>query len=219
MKEHLSEQVEANRRHWDEVVPLHAASKFYDLPAFKGGKTSLEPLELGELGDVKGKTLLHLQCHFGLDTLSWAREGATVTGIDFSPAAVKQAKALATELRLGARFIESSVYDLPDVLQETFDVVFTSYGVIGYRTSSAGRRLRRTSSSPAAPSTSPSCIPCRSAWTTRPASPSRACATPTSKAARPSRRPSQAVRMRSRLRSQTARLTTSRTAWARSSPR
>lgn len=125
-----SDFIEANRLMWDEAVPIHVASATYDVEGFKGGKTSLHPLERAELGDVRGKTLLHLQCHFGLDTLSWAREGAIVTGMDFSPAAIAQARALAAELGLDARFIESSVYDLPEVLDETFDIVFTSYGVI-----------------------------------------------------------------------------------------
>jgi ubiquinone/menaquinone biosynthesis C-methylase UbiE len=127
-----AELLEANRRHWDEVVPLHAASEFYDVASFKAGRSTLKPLELGEIGEVRGKNLLHLQCHFGMDTLSWAREGAVVTGVDFSSAAVQQARALATELGIDARFIESSVYDLPQVLDGTFDVVFTSYGVIGW---------------------------------------------------------------------------------------
>src|SRR3982751_2373327 len=94
-----AEQLEANRLHWDETVPLHVNSPFYDVDAFRGGKTSLYELELGEVGNVKGKTLLHLQCHFGMDTLSWAREGAFVTGIDFSAAAIDQARALASELQ------------------------------------------------------------------------------------------------------------------------
>ena len=126
------EYLEANRLHWDEAVPIHAASQSYDVAGFKAGRIKLHPLELSELGDVKGKTMLHLQCHFGLDTLSWARLGAVVTGMDFSPAAIQQARALASELQIEARFIESTVYDLQAVLDETFDIVFTSYGVIGW---------------------------------------------------------------------------------------
>ena len=76
-----NEFMDANRRHWDEVVDVHIASEFYDVAAFKAGRSKLKPVELAELGDVRGKTLLHLQCHFGLDTLSWARhEGAIVSG-------------------------------------------------------------------------------------------------------------------------------------------
>ena len=128
-----NDYIEANRQHWDDAVPVHvAADEFYGLSSFRAGGTKLKPLELSEVGDVKGKTLLHLQCHFGMDTLSWAREGAIVTGMDFSRAAIEQARALASEQSIDARFIESSVYDLPDVLDETFDIVFTSYGVLGW---------------------------------------------------------------------------------------
>jgi ubiquinone/menaquinone biosynthesis C-methylase UbiE len=127
------EYMDTNRSHWDEVVDVHVRSEFYDVAAFKAGRSKLKPVELAELGDVRGKTLLHLQCHFGMDTLSWARnEGAIVTGVDFSEPAVEQARALAAELRIDARFIHSNVYDLPGVLDERFDVVFTSYGVLGW---------------------------------------------------------------------------------------
>ena len=123
--------MEANRKHWDEVTPVHVGSAFYDVEAFRAGKTKLKPVELSELGDVRGKTLLHLQCHFGLDTLSWARhEGAIVTGADFSGAAIEAARALAAEIGVPAAFVESNVYDLPQKLDRQFDIVFTSYGVL-----------------------------------------------------------------------------------------
>ncbi len=128
----LSEYIETNRRHWDEVVALHAASSFYDVDSFKAGKSTLLPIERSELGDVAGKTLLHLQCHFGLDTLSWAREGATVTGVDFAPEAIRTAQGLAEELGIPARFIESNIFSLPEVLSDEFDIVFTSYGAINW---------------------------------------------------------------------------------------
>ncbi len=79
---------------------------------------------------MSGRSLLHLQCHFGLDTLSLARRGAVVTGVDFSESAIELASSLAAELELRARFIRSDVYDLTRVLHEQFDVVFTSYGVL-----------------------------------------------------------------------------------------
>jgi SAM-dependent methyltransferase len=88
------------------------------------------PLEREELGDVSGRSLLHLQCHFGLDTLSWARLGARVTGVDFSPQAIDLARSLAQELELDARFICSDIYALPEVLSQRFDLVYTSYGVL-----------------------------------------------------------------------------------------
>ena len=111
-------------------MPVHVASDYYDVAAFRAGRTALKPIELEELPDVRGKTMLHLQCHFGLDTLSWVREGAIVTGIDFSPPAIAQAKALAAECRIEARFITSDVYSLPERLDEQFDIVFTSYGAL-----------------------------------------------------------------------------------------
>jgi SAM-dependent methyltransferase len=121
---------EDNRRRWDELVPIHAGSAFYDVAGFKAGKATLHSIERSELGDVRGKSLLHLQCHFGLDTLSWARLGAHVTGVDFSDAAIGQARALAAEMGLDANFISSRVEDAPNVLADCFDIVFTSYGVL-----------------------------------------------------------------------------------------
>ena len=126
----MNECIETNRRHWNEVVPLHYASAFYDVASFKAGKSSLLSIERDEVGDVRGKTLLHLQCHFGMDTLSWAREGAIVTGIDFAPEAIRTARELASELKIDARFIETNLYDLPQTLQDEFDIVFTSYGTL-----------------------------------------------------------------------------------------
>jgi ubiquinone/menaquinone biosynthesis C-methylase UbiE len=124
--------LETNRRHWDELVPIHLQSAYYDLEAFKAGKSSLHALELEELGQVAGKTMLHLQCHFGIDSLSWARRGAKVTGADFSSEAIAAAQRLASETGMEARFIESEVYSLPEKLDEQFDVVFTSYGVLSW---------------------------------------------------------------------------------------
>ena len=125
--------VQANRRLWDARTPIHVKSDFYDVDGFRAGRTSLRPLELEEVGDVRGQRLLHLQCHFGLDTLSWARLGAEVTGLDFSSVAVAEATRLAAELGIDARFVEADVHDARAALGgETFDVVFTSYGVIAW---------------------------------------------------------------------------------------
>jgi SAM-dependent methyltransferase len=126
----VNEYIETNRRNWDDRVPIHLASDFYNVASFKAGHSQLLPVERQELGDVTGKTMLHLQCHLGLDTLSWSREGATVTGVDFSAPAIDAARSLAEELDISARFIETDVYKLPDVLDETFDIVFASYGVL-----------------------------------------------------------------------------------------
>jgi len=125
--EHYSQ---ANLDRWNELVGIHAASAFYDLKSFLAGKCSLRSIEREELGDVSGKSLLHLQCHFGQDSLSWARRGAKVTGADFSSEAIKLARNLNEDLRLDARFICSDLYDLPQVLDGPFDIVFTSYGAI-----------------------------------------------------------------------------------------
>ncbi len=119
-----------NLARWNELVALHVQSRFYDVDGFRAGKCSLRPIETEELGDVAGKSLLHLQCHFGLDTLSWARRGARVTGVDFSDLAIAQARALAAETGVRGEFICADVYDLPHVLSGAFDIVFTSYGAI-----------------------------------------------------------------------------------------
>lgn len=119
-----------NQALWDQKTAVHLKSKFYDVPSFKKGKTSLMPTELKELGEVKGEKILHLQCHFGLDTLSLARLGADVTGVDLSPKAIDLARTLSKELAIPARFIETNIFDLPQQLDEQFDVVFTSYGVL-----------------------------------------------------------------------------------------
>lgn len=127
---HNKEHFAANRALWDAWTKLHVDSAFYDVDSFRAGKTTLKPVELEALGDVRGKTLLHLQCHFGLDTLSWAREGAIVTGVDFSEDAIATARSLSKEIDIPATFVASNVYDLPEVMDQQFDIVFTSYGVL-----------------------------------------------------------------------------------------
>ncbi len=125
--------IAANRSLWDAWTAIHAAGEFYDLEGFKAGGVRLRPYEIEMIGDVTGKTLLHLQCHFGIDTLSWARLGARVTGADLSPAAVELARSLAEELGFPeARFVQSNLYDLPDALEGQFDVVYTSRGVLNW---------------------------------------------------------------------------------------
>jgi SAM-dependent methyltransferase len=120
-----------NRELWNEITPIHAKSEFYDVDGFKNGKSSmLYSIELEEMGDVTGKSLLHLQCHFGMDTLSWARRGAKVTGVDFSDRAIDLARSLSKELNIEAEFVHSNVYDLPENLKGKFDIVYTSGGVL-----------------------------------------------------------------------------------------
>lgn len=103
---------------------------FRDLPGFKAGKSSLRPTCRAELTDVAGRSLLHLQCHFGLDTLSWARKGAIVTGVDFSDRSIALAQSLSSELGIPATFVCSDVEHLPDRLRGQFEIVFSSYGVL-----------------------------------------------------------------------------------------
>ena len=122
--------LESNREMWNEWATLHAGSEFYDVESFKKGKCSLYPVAVEEMGDVNGKSLLHLMCHFGKDTLSWARRGAKITGMDFSDNAINIARSLSEELGLDAEFICCNLYDLPQHLDKQFDIVFTSAGVL-----------------------------------------------------------------------------------------
>ncbi|MCC3768529.1 bifunctional 2-polyprenyl-6-hydroxyphenol methylase/3-demethylubiquinol 3-O-methyltransferase UbiG [Streptomyces sp. UNOC14_S4] len=121
-----------NHARWEERVAIHSDSDFYDLPGFRAGRDDLRGFERDEAGDVTGKRLLHLQCHIGTDTLSWARHGARVTGLDFSAAAVAAARKLAADVGIDdARFVESDVYDAPSALGgETFDIVYTGFGAL-----------------------------------------------------------------------------------------
>jgi ubiquinone/menaquinone biosynthesis C-methylase UbiE len=127
------ENFEHNRESWNELTSLHVKSDFYDLKNFKNGNTSLNHIEIEEIGDeVKGKKLLHLQCHFGMDTLSFARMGADVIGIDISDESIKVAIELSEELSLPAKFYRSNVYEIDKVLDEKFDIIYTAYGAINW---------------------------------------------------------------------------------------
>ena len=128
----MMEYLSTNRDAWNKRVAAHLQSEFYDIDGWKAGKTSLNTIELGLLGDVSGKSILHLQCHFGQDTLSLARMGAQVVGIDLSDEAIAAARKLNEELGLNAEFVESDVLDLIGKLDQEFDMVFTSYGTIGW---------------------------------------------------------------------------------------
>jgi SAM-dependent methyltransferase len=123
---------ETNKQAWNQRVDIHFQSDFYDVPGFLKGKEVLKPIELALLGDLRGKSLLHLQCHFGQDTLSLARLGASVTGIDFSQVAIDKAGILAKELGLNATFVCGNVLETPQLISEKFDIVFTTYGVLGW---------------------------------------------------------------------------------------
>ncbi|WEV26785.1 class I SAM-dependent methyltransferase [Streptomyces sp. 71268] len=126
---------EANRAMWDERVPIHLASGFYDLDAFRAGRDALCDFQADELGDVTGKSVLHLQCHIGLDTLSLARRGASqVVGLDFSAPAVEAARDLAAELGFGpdrACFVAADVYDAVEAVPDSaYDIVYTGVGAL-----------------------------------------------------------------------------------------
>ncbi len=132
MSNNLEKYFSTNAKTWDEKVKVHASSNFYDVETFKKGATSLNTFELNALGDVSGKSLLHLQCHFGQDTLSWSRKGAKCTGVDLSEKGIELAKKLNTELQLDAEFICCNVLDTSNYIQDQFDIIYTSYGVIGW---------------------------------------------------------------------------------------
>lgn len=124
--------LEINRHSWNHRVETHLNSSFYDLKGFKEGRNSLTEAELEFLGDVQGKKILHLQCHFGQETMSLSRLGANSTGVDLSDKAISAARALAVELGLSSKFICTDLYSLPEHLDEKFDYVYTSFGTIGW---------------------------------------------------------------------------------------
>lgn len=121
-----------NKKLWDAKTNIHFDSDFYDVKSFIEGKDSLNSIEKELLGDLKGKSVLHLQCHFGMDTISLARYGAIATGVDLSGEAISRARDLANKLEVDTKFIESDVYQLPEKLNEKFDIIYTSYGVLGW---------------------------------------------------------------------------------------
>lgn len=121
-----------NKKRWDELVGMHFDSKFYDVENFLTGGTNLCEIEQRELPDLRGKRVLHLQCHFGMDSLALARDfGAIITGVDYSQDAIAAANLLKDKLGVAAEFICCNVYDLPNLIErESFDFVYTSYGVL-----------------------------------------------------------------------------------------
>jgi len=121
-----------NRELWDQRVPIHLKSAFYAVDEFLQGAEVLHDFELEEVGDVRGCSLLHLQCHFGMDSLGWARHGARVTGLDLSPEAIEAARRLAADTGIDARFVTANVYDAADALGETYDIVYTGRGALNW---------------------------------------------------------------------------------------
>ena len=124
--------LDINRASWNSRTDSHLKSEFYDLPGFLRGRSSLNEIELDLLDDIQGKTILHLQCHFGQDTISLSRLGAEVTGVDLSDKAIESARKIAEQTNVDVRFICCDLYDLPNHLDQQFDYVFTSYGTIGW---------------------------------------------------------------------------------------
>lgn len=122
--------MEVNLLRWNEKALANQTSRFYDLEGFLVKKDSLLPIEIEEVGNVTGKDLLHLQCHLGMDTLSWAGRGAKATGVDFSPQAIRIARELSHGIDVPVKFIESDIYRMDSVLDQEFDIVYTSYGVL-----------------------------------------------------------------------------------------
>lgn len=128
----MKDYININKTAWNNKVGSHLKSDFYNLEGFKKGESSLKSIEQELLEDVSGKSILHLQCHFGQDTLSLARMGAQVTGVDLSDKAIDAAKNLAEEINLNAEFVCCDLYELPNHLNKTYDIVFSSYGTIGW---------------------------------------------------------------------------------------
>jgi SAM-dependent methyltransferase len=132
VEDNLQQYFDANKLLWNKRAGAHFNSDFYNVTDFKAGKSSLNNIEIEELGAVKGKSLLHLQCHFGMDTISWAKRGAAATGLDFSENAIEIARKLAKEMNQDVQFICCNVYDAQQHLHEKFDIIYTSYGTIGW---------------------------------------------------------------------------------------
>jgi len=127
-----SDYITVNKQSWNNRVATHLISDFYNMEGFLNGETSLNPIELDILGDIRGKNILHLQCHFGQDSLSLSRLGASVTGVDLSDKAIEEGEKLAQKLGTDTQFICCDIYELEQHLEEQFDIVFTSYGTIGW---------------------------------------------------------------------------------------
>lgn len=121
-----------NRKLWNDKTSVHYQSDFYDVKSFIKGKDSLNPVEIELLGDISGNSVLHLQCHFGMDSISLSRRGAEVTGIDLSDESIKHARELNEKSGTNVNFILSDVYSLKQNLNQKFDIVFTSYGTVGW---------------------------------------------------------------------------------------
>ena len=128
----MEDYLEVNKKLWNDKVEVHAASEFYNVQSFINGESVLNSIELNLLGDISEKSILHLQCHFGQDSIELSRMGAHVTGIDLSNKAIDKAKWLTKQCGTNTKFICCDVYDAPNHINEKFDMVFTSYGTVGW---------------------------------------------------------------------------------------
>lgn len=126
------EKIATNQQGFNMRARAHLQSSYYDVEKFKQGYNMLRRLEKEELGDVRGRSLLELQCHIGVNSISLARMGATVTGTDISDEAIDIAREFAEELDADAKFVQANLYDLPTVLDGEFDMVFTGYGTLSF---------------------------------------------------------------------------------------
>ncbi|MCB9197505.1 MAG: class I SAM-dependent methyltransferase [Flavobacteriales bacterium] len=124
--------IEINRSNWNSRVEVHVNSEFYNTEHFSKGNSSLNSIELDLLSDIKKKKIIHLQCHFGQDSISLARLGAEVAGLDFSEKAISKAIELSQKENLNIKFVCADVYDATKVIKDKYDIVFTSYGTIGW---------------------------------------------------------------------------------------
>lgn len=130
----MSKYDDTNMKHWNNKAKIHSSksSKFYNIEEFLNGKSTLLPIEKNVFGDLKGKSVLHAQCHIGFDSISIARLGANVTGVDYSADAIQKANEFADHLQIPVKFIQSNIFDLPNTKLEknSFDFVYASYGVL-----------------------------------------------------------------------------------------
>ena len=131
-EDQLRAWMEVNRLNWDDRTAVHLRNDtdFYPIDQVRAGDNAFGEPEDSELGDVAGKRIVHLQCHFGLDSIRLARRGAIVTGLDFSTTAIAAARALAAELGVHARFVEGNAYDSPALLNAQYDIAFVTWGSI-----------------------------------------------------------------------------------------
>ena len=130
----MDSYLDTNRKNWNDRAAIHFKDEAggYRIKAFLDGADNLHDIEHAEIGDVRGKRIAHLQCHIGIDTLCLARRGASCVGLDFSPVAVAAARDLQQKTGLDAQFVEGNVYDARALMEGQFDIVYSTWGTIGW---------------------------------------------------------------------------------------